>query len=169
MFLVADNRPDNRSLQPQCLLFLYCQSVIMETPWSNPWALRKGQWLTYLDKKDTYSHRNPPILQMLHSFLSQWHSMAIHSSVIRSLNQPESIYKNTQTSISLFPSAWGQVTYVSGQLIVKPRVTSKHPGTGLCSRANILAKVPVPKARIGCKLIYIRCMPIILRWTLLRV
>ena len=91
--------------------------------------------------------------------------MAIHSSVIRSLNQPESIYKNTQTSISLFPSAWGKATYVSGRLIVKPRVTSKHPGTGLCSRANILAKVPVPKARIGCKLIYIRCMPIILRWT----
>ena len=92
---------------------------------------------------------------MLHSFLSQWHSMAIHSSVIRSLNQPESIYKNTQTSTSLFPSAWGQATYVSGRLIVKPRVTSKHPGAGLCSRTNILANVPVPNARICCKLIYI--------------
>ena len=83
---------------------------------------------------------------MLHSFLSQWHSMAIHSSVIQSLNQPDSIYKNTQISTSLFPSAWGQATYVSGRLIVKPRVTSKHPGT------NILVKVPVPKARVGCKL-----------------
>ena len=67
-----------------------------------------------------------------------------YSSVIRSLNQPESIYKNTQTSTSLFPSAWGQATYVYGRLIVKPRVTSKHPGTGLCSRANILVNVPVP-------------------------
>ena len=81
--------------------------------------------------------------------------MAIHSSVIRSLNQPESICKNTQTSTSLFPSAWGQATYVSGRLIVKPRVTSKHPGAGLCSRANILAKVPVPKARVGCNFIHI--------------
>ena len=71
--------------------------------------------------------------------------MAIHSSVIRSLKQSESIYKNTQTSTSLFPFAWGQAKYVSGRLIVKPRVTSKHPGACLCSRANILAKVPVQK------------------------
>ena len=42
---------------------------------------------------------------MLPLFLSQRHSMAIHSSVIWSLNQPESIYKNTQTSTSVFPSA----------------------------------------------------------------
>ena len=81
--------------------------------------------------------------------------MAIHSSVIRYFNQFESIYKNTQTSTSLFPSAWGQATYVSGRLIVKPKVTGKHPGAGFCSKANILAKVPVPKARVGCKLIYI--------------
>ena len=91
---------------------------------------------------------------MLPSFLSQWHSMAIHSYVIRSLNQPESIDKNSQTSTNLFPFAWGQATYVSGRLIVKPTVTSKHSDAGLGSRANILAKVPVPKARVGCKLIY---------------
>ena len=48
-------------------------------------------------------------------------------------------------------------------------LSAGHPGAGLCSRANILAKVPVPKARVGCKFVYIRCMPIILSWTLLRV
>ena len=66
--------------------------------------------------------------------------MAIHSSVIRSLNQPDNIYTNSQTSTSLFPSAWGQATYVSGRLIVKPRVTNKHPGAGLCSGEDPCAK-----------------------------
>ena len=89
------------------------------------------------------SHRNPPSRQTLPLFLPQRHSMAIHSSGIRLLNQPESIYTNTKTSTRVCPSAWEQATYVSGRLIVKPRVT---PGS---SRANILTQVPVPKAKVG--------------------
>ena len=47
--------------------------------------------------------------------MSKRHHMVIHSSVIWSLNQPESIHKNTQTSTSLcqkYSSAWGQATYM---------------------------------------------------------
>ena len=129
----------------------------METPWSKPWAHQKGQSLKSLDKKDTYCHIG------IHPADRCYLRFCHNGSMVLSFG--------LSTSTSLFPSAWGEATYVSGRLIVKPRVTSKHPGTGLCSRANILAKVPVPKARVGCKLIYwyIRCMPIILRWTLLRV
>ena len=48
------------------------------------------------------------------------HSMEIHSSGIRFLNQSKNIGKITQTSTSLCPSAKGQATYVSGRLLGKP-------------------------------------------------
>ena len=152
-------------MQPQCLP--NCQSVIMETPWSYLWALQKGQWLTYLDKKDTYCHigihpADRCYLRFCHNGTA-WQLTVLSFGLSTSLRVHT---KNTQTSTSLFTSAWGQATYVSG-LIVKPRATRKHPGAGLCSRSNILAKVPVPKARVGYKRIYTRCMPIILSWTLL--
>ena len=155
---------------PLSSLHMYCQSVIMETPWSNPWVLQKGQWLTYLDKKDTYCHIG--IHPADRCYLHFCHNGTAWQFTVLSFGLSTSLRvftKTTQTSTSLFPFAWGQATYGSGRLIVKPRVTSKHPGAGLCSRANIPANVPLQKARVGCKLIYIRCMPIILSWTLLRV
>ena len=135
---------------------MYCQSVIMETPWSNPWVLQKGQWLTYLDKKDTYCHIG--IHPADRCYLHFCHNGTAWQFTVLSFGLSTSLRvftKTTQTSTSLFPFAWGQATYGSGRLIVKPRVTSKHPGAGLCSRANILANVPLQKARVGCKLIYI--------------
>ena len=69
--------------------------------------------------------------------------MAIHSSVIWFLNQPKSIYKNTQASASLCPSETCQVKYVSGRLLAKPRV-------------NILTQFPVPKLVINLEMSYIQ-------------
>ena len=93
----------------------------------NPLGPQKGQWFTSLDMKDTYCHIGiqPADRWYLEaSFLSQRHSMAIHSSAIQSLNQPKRIYKNNQTSTSLFLHA-----YVNDWLL--------NPGL----RANILAQV----------------------------
>ena len=147
----------------------------METHWSNPWALQKGQRLTYLDKKATYCHigihpADRCYLRFCHNGTA-WQFTFMSFGLSTSMRVFTKILKPVLYIYSLFPSAWGQTIYVSGRLIVKPRVTSKHPGTGICSRANILAKVPVSKARVGCKLIYIyiRRMPIILSWTLVRV
>ena len=67
--------------------------------------------------------------------------MAIHSSVIWSPNQTESIYKNIQTSTNLFPSAWGSsyiciwTTETQGHKQTFWRwslLKSKHPG-GYCA------------------------------------
>ena len=69
----------------------------------------------------------------------------LHSTAIRVANQSESIYQDTQTSTSICPSPSGKIAHVPGRLVVKPR---DIPGS---SRANILAQVPVPKARVGYK------------------
>ena len=50
---------------------------------------------------------------------------------------------NTQTGTSLRPSSRGRATYILGQLVVRPGLSSGS------SRANILAQVPVPKIRAG--------------------
>ena len=106
LFLVTDNRPDNRSLQPQRLHVLperhYGNTLV------NPLGPPEGP-VVNIPRYEGHllSHRNPPSRQMIPSFLSQRHSMAIHSSVNQSLNQPESIYKHTQTSTSLFPYIHG--------------------------------------------------------------
>ena len=56
------------------------------------------------------------------------------------------LQKDSNQYYSLFPSAWGQATYVPGRMIVKPRVTrkywhmsllkSKHPGEGPCAKGQ---------------------------------
>ena len=61
-----------------------------------------------------------------------------------SFNQLKSfVLPNTQTGTSLCPSSRGKATYVLGQLVVRPGLSSGS------SRANILAPVPVPKIRAG--------------------
>ena len=80
---------------------------------------------------------------MLLTLLSQRHRLAIYSTAIRVVNQSESIYQNTGTSIC--PSPSGKIAHVPRRLVAKPRDT---PGS---SGANILAQVPVPKARVGFK------------------
>ena len=91
------------------------------------------------------SHRDPPSRQTLPTLLSQRHLLAVHSTAIRVVNQSESIYQNTQTGTSLCPPPSGKAAHVLRRLVAKPR---DSPGS---SRANILAQVPVPKARVGYK------------------
>ena len=89
---------DNRSLQPQ-RLYLRPERHYGNTSVNPP----EGPVVNIpIYEEHSLSQRNPPSRQMLPSFLSQRHSMAIHSSVIWSLNHPESIYKNTQTSASIY-------------------------------------------------------------------
>ena len=88
------------------------------------------------------SYRDPPSRQTLPTLLSQRHRLAIYSTAIRVVNQSESIYQNTQTCASLCPPPSGKAAHVFRRLVAKPRDT---PGS---SRANILAQVPVPKARV---------------------
>ena len=61
------------------------------------------------------------------------------------VNQSESIYQNTQTCTSICPPPSGKFEHVHRRLVAKPRDTPES------SRANILAQVPVPKARVGFK------------------
>ena len=91
------------------------------------------------------SYRDRPSRQTLLTLLSQRHRLAVHSTAIRVVNQSESIYQNTQTCTSICPPPSGKIAHVHRRLVVKPRDT---PGS---SRANILAQVPVPKARVGFK------------------
>ena len=125
-------------------VFVHCPSFTMETPRSILRALQQGQWLTSLDLKDAIlSFRDRPSRQTLLTLLSQRHRLAVHSTAIRVVNQSESIYQNTQTCTSICPPSSGKIAHVHRRLVVKPRDT---PGS---SRANILAQVPVPKARVG--------------------
>ena len=89
------------------------------------------------------SYRDQPSRQTLPTLLSQRHHMAVHSAAMWVVNQSESIYQNTQAGTSICPSPSGQIAHVPRRLVVKPRDT---PGS---SRANTLAQVPVPKARVG--------------------
>ena len=98
----------------------------METPRSIIGALQKGQWLTSLDMNDTYLHIGIHPADMLPSFLSQRHSMGIHSSVIRFLKQPENIYKNTHGT-----SLWlGLVINLDNYVGYKPRYVGCMPLSG---------------------------------------
>ena len=117
--------------------FVHCSSFTIETPRSVVNVPRPERCLL--------SYRDQPSGQTLLTLLSQRHRMAIHSTAIRVVNQSESIYQNTQTGTSICPSPSGKSAHVPRRLVVKPRDT---PGS---SRANILAQVPVPKARVGFK------------------
>ena len=63
----------------------------METPRSIFRAPQQGQWLTSLDLKDVCFHIGST--QQTDAVLSQRHLLAVHSTVIRVVNQSESISK----------------------------------------------------------------------------
>ena len=135
---------DHRSVLPQCLralpeLHYGDASVNPQGPTSGP--------VVNLPRPERclLSHRDRPSGQTLPTLLSQRHRLAIYSTAIRVVNQSESIYQNTQTCTSICPPPSGKVAHVHRRLVAKPRYT---PGS---SRANTLAQVPVPKARVGFK------------------
>ena len=72
-------------------VFVHCPSFTMETPRSIFRAPQQGQWLTSLDLKDAYFHIG--LTQQTDAVLSQRHLLAVHSTVIRVVNQSESISK----------------------------------------------------------------------------
>ena len=71
--------------------------------------------------------------------------LAVQSTAFLGLSTSSRVFvlPNTQTGTSLRPSSRGKATYVLGQLVVRPGLSSGS------SRANILAPVPVPKIRAG--------------------
>ena len=109
----------------------------METPRSIFRAPQQGQWLTSLDLKDAYFHIGST--QQTDAVLSQRHLLAVHSTVIRVVNQSESISKILKPVLAIAHLHRVKIALVHRRLVVKPRDT---PGS---SRANILAQVPVPK------------------------
>ena len=135
---------DHGSILPQCLRALpelhYGDASV------NPRGPATGPVVNFpKPERCLLSYRDRPSGQTLLTLLSQRHCMAIHSTAIRAVNQSESIYQNTQIGTSIYPSPSGKIAHVPRRLVVKPRDT---PGS---SRANILAQVPVPKARVGLK------------------
>ena len=135
---------DHRSVLPQCLRALpelhYGDASV------NPQGPSTGPVVNLpRSERCLLSHRDPPSRQTLPTLLSQRHLLAVHSTAIRVVNQSESIYQNTQTGTSLCPPPSGKAAHVLRRLVAKPR---DSPGS---SRANILAQVPVPKARVGYK------------------
>ena len=135
---------DHRSVLPQCLRALpelhYGDASV------NPQGPSTGPVVNLpRSERCLLSHRDPPSRQTLPTLLSQRHLLAVHSTAIRVVNQSESIYQNTQTCTSLCPPPSGKAAHVLRRLVAKPR---DSPGS---SRANILAQVPVPKARVGFK------------------
>ena len=105
-------------------VFVHCPSFTMETPRSIFRAPQQGQWLTSL---------------------SQRHLLAVHSTVIRVVNQSESISKILKPVLAIAHLHRVKIALVHRRLVVKPRDT---PGS---SRANILAQVPVPIGWVGFK------------------
>ena len=97
-------------------------SVIFRAP-------QQGQWLT----------------QQTDAVLSQRHLLAVHSTVIRVVNQSKSISKILKPVLAIAHLHRVKIALVHRRLVVKPRDT---PGS---SRANILAHVSVPKAWVGFK------------------
>ena len=133
---------DHRSVLPQCLcalpeLYYGDASVNPQGPSTGPVVNPPRP------ERCLLSYRDPPSRQTLPTLLSQRHRLAIYSTAIQVVNQSESIYQNTQTCASLCPPPSGKAAHVFKRLVAKPRDT---PGS---SRANILAQVPVPKARVG--------------------
>ena len=135
---------DHRSVLPQCLRALpelhYGDASV------NPRGPTTGP-VVNLPRPERFllSYRDRPSGQTLLTLLSQRHRLAIYSTAIRVVNQSESIYQNTQTGTRICPSPSGKIAHVTRRLVAKARDT---PGS---SRANILAQVPVPKARVGFK------------------
>ena len=133
---------DHRSVLPQCLRALpelhYGDASV------NPQGPATGPVVNLpRHERRLLSYRDRPSRQTLLTLLSQRHCLAVHSTAIRVVSQSESIYQNTQTCTSICPPSSGKIAHVHRRLVVKPRDT---PGS---SRANILAQVPVPKARVG--------------------
>ena len=136
---------DHRSILPQCLRALpelhYGDASV------NPRGPTTGPVVNVPRlERCLLSYRDQPSGQTLLTLLSQRHRMAVHSAAIWVVNLSESIHQNTQTGTSICPSPSGKIAHVPRRLVVKPRDT---PGS---SRADILAQVPVPKARVGLNL-----------------
>ena len=74
-------------------------SVIFRAP-------QQGQWLTSLDLKDAYFHIGST--QQTDAVLSQRHLLAVHSTVIRVVNQSKSISKILKTCTSNCPPSSGK-------------------------------------------------------------
>ena len=85
---------------------VHCPSFTMETPRSIFRAPQQGQWLTSIHLNDAYFHIGST--QQTDAVLSQRHLLAFHSTVIRVVNQSESIYQNTQTCTSNCPPPSGK-------------------------------------------------------------
>ena len=118
----------------------------METPRSILGALQQGQWLTSLDMKDAYFHIwiNPAdrrYLRFCHN-CTAWQfavlpfGLSTSPSVFTEILKPVLAYTHLhRVKLHMYLDDW----------LLNP---STHQGS---SRANILAQVPVPKARVGCK------------------
>ena len=130
-------RPIIRSVLPQCLralpeLHYGDTSVNLQGPLTGP--------VVNLPRPERrlLSYR-------VDAVLSQRHLLAVHSTVIRVVNQSESISKILKPVLAFAHLHRVKIALVHRRLVVKPRDT---PGS---SRANILAQVPVPKAWVGFK------------------
>ena len=133
---------DLRSVLPQCLRALPELHYGDLGQSSGPYNRASG--LKSLDLKDSYFHIGiDPADRRYLRVLSQRHRLAVYSTAIRVVNQSESIYKILKPVLAFAHLHRVKIAHVHRRLVVKPRDT---PGS---SRANILAQVPVPKARVG--------------------
>ena len=135
---------DHRSVLPQCLRALpelhYGDASV------NPQGPSQGQWLTSLDLKDAYFHigihpADRRYLRFCHNGTS-WQftvlpfGLSTSPRVFTKILKPVLAYAHLhRVKLHMYLDDW----------LLKPR---DSPGS---SRANILAQVPVPKARVGYK------------------
>ena len=129
-------RPIIWSVLPQCLcalpeLHYGDTSVIFRAP-------QQGQWLTSLELKDAYFHIG--LTQQTDAVLSQRHLLAVHSTVIRVVNQSESISKILKPVLAFAHLFRVKIAFVHRRLVVKPRDTpgssrAKHPGSSPCAES----------------------------------
>ena len=126
-------------------VFVHCPSFTMETPRSILGALQQGQWLTSLDLKDNYFHMgiNPAdrrYLRFCHNGTA-WQFTVLPFG----LSTSPRVFTKILKPVLAYAHLHRVNLHMYKRLIAKPR---DSPGS---SRANILAQVPVPKARVGFK------------------
>ena len=78
-----------------------------------------SQWLTSLDLKDAYFHIG--LTQQTDAVLSQRHLLAVHSTVIRVVNQSESISKILKPVLAFAHLFRVRIALVHRRLVVKPK------------------------------------------------
>ena len=124
-------------------VFVHCPSFTMETPRSILGALQQGQ--TSLNLKDAYFHIgiNPAdrrYLRFCHNGTT-WQFTVLPFG----LSISPRVFTKTLKPVLAYAHAVGRIAHLPRRLVVKPWDTPRS------SRANILAQVPVPKARFGYK------------------